>query len=188
MRRPPTLIAAALLSVFALAGCGSAESAATKVAKIPFTSTVLARNSIPALYTCDGKNISPSLEWGAVPADAGELVLFILGFRPEQNSTRFAVSVEWAVAGINPALHRLGPGTLPHGAKVGLSESGKRHYSLCPAKGTTEQYQFELYALPASMAVPPRFVGAEVLGTLNVNRPGTPTIAHGAFVALYKRK
>jgi phosphatidylethanolamine-binding protein (PEBP) family uncharacterized protein len=189
MRQPPKpMLATVLMLGLALSGCGSAGSSATKVVRIPFTSTALVGNKIPARYTCDGQDIPPSLEWGAVPADTGELVLFVLGFIREPDSTRYAISVDWAVAGINPALHRLGSGELPHGVNIGLSESGKRRYSICPPKGTTEQYQFELYGMPTGTAVPSHFVGAQALGSLNIGSTSSPVIAHGAFVALYTRK
>jgi phosphatidylethanolamine-binding protein (PEBP) family uncharacterized protein len=188
MRRTNLIVIAALLGSLALSGCGSTEPSTAKVTRIPFTSTAFVRNSIPARYTCDGQDVSPSLEWGAVPADTGELVLFVLGFRHVPESTRFAVSVEWVVAGIKPTLHGLAAGVLPHGARAGRAENGKTRYSICPAKGAAEQYQFELYAMPASTAVPRSFVGTELLNALNINRAASPAIAHGAFVALYKRK
>jgi phosphatidylethanolamine-binding protein (PEBP) family uncharacterized protein len=42
------------------------------------TSSAFAHNgSIPKLYTCEGKDISPPLAWSGVPAGAKSLVLIV---------------------------------------------------------------------------------------------------------------
>ena len=187
---PKAILGAVLLSALALTGCGSSSSSADKtrgVPTIPFKSAAIQAKQIPARYTCDGKDISPPLEWGAVPASVQNLALFIVGFTPEPSTKTYKISVEWAVAGLNPALHKLAAGQMPHGAYLGLTTSKRSHYSLCPEKGKTVQYQFELYGQPASLSISPHFAAFTVLNAL-VGR-GSPTLAtaHGAFLATYKR-
>jgi phosphatidylethanolamine-binding protein (PEBP) family uncharacterized protein len=168
-----------------LAGCGSAGSSSSHVKavqRVAFKSAAVG-TTIPALYTCDGKNISPPLEWGSVPADTGELVLFAIGFN-RTTGTSYSASIAWAVSGVNPQLHRLAAGHLPPGAHLGVASDGRRGYSICPKKGTTDEYQFELYALPRPISVSPNFAGPPVLDTLTTSHA---VAGHGLFVAAYKR-
>jgi hypothetical protein len=114
-------------------------------------------------------------------------VLFVVGFPPKPASNSYGVSVEWTVAGINPSLHQLDPRRLPAGAFVGVSTSGKRRYSICPKKGITEHYQFELWGLPEKDIVSHGYAGAPVLNVLLPHKGKTPASAHGGFAATYRR-
>jgi phosphatidylethanolamine-binding protein (PEBP) family uncharacterized protein len=186
MRRGRGTIAAAVLAcALAPAGCGG--SSANDIAKIQFTSPVIPNGTIPALYTCDGRNISPPLEWGAVPPGTGELAVFLLGFTPNPTGNRYKATMEWAVSGLSPALHRLNPGKLPPGARLGLNTNNKRRYSLCPKSHEVEHYQFELYAVSASVAIPASFVGFSVVAQLANSKPSGATLGHGLFDAVYER-
>jgi phosphatidylethanolamine-binding protein (PEBP) family uncharacterized protein len=176
------------MSTLTLAGCGHSGSAVTAVAKVPFASAAILGPSIPARYTCDGKDISPPLQWGTVPPGTGELLLVVVGFTPTLGKNAYSISDEWALAGVNPKLHRLAAGQLPPGTHVGLSSDGKARYSICPKKGTSERYQFELYGIPASIAISPRFVGTRVLTSLDAAHGSAGATAHGAFVVTYRRR
>jgi phosphatidylethanolamine-binding protein (PEBP) family uncharacterized protein len=183
MRGRSGAVSAVLLSALALTACGS--SASSTVPKITIKSAAISGKTLPAQYTCDGRDIPPPLEWGAVPAGVENLVLFVVGYTPTGQKVK--VSVAWAVAGLNPALHRLASGQLPPGAYVGLAADGKRRYSVCPEKGTSVQYQFELYGLPASTVVSHQFAGLPILAALT-GSDRKATAAHGAFLAIYKRQ
>ena len=101
-----------LAVVLSLAGCGSSDSAG----KHPHDHVQKRRDERsgdPVRYTCDGSDTTPPLEWGEVPAGTGTLVLFVVGVIPTTKS--YALSVEWAVAGIDPALHMVEAGRLPAG-------------------------------------------------------------------------
>ena len=76
------------------------------------------------------------------------------------------MSVEWAVAGLDPSLHRLTAGQLPTGAYEGLGSAKRESYSVCPAKGTGVHYQFELYGVPSAVKVGPGFSGEAILAAL----------------------
>ncbi len=185
-------IAAAPVVALALAGCGGSSSGATtKVvppAAIPVKSAAVRGTSLLSRYTCDGKDASPPLEWGAVPVETRELVLFVVGIKPTGTPGDDTDSMEWAVAGIDPELHRLAPGRLPAGAHAGLNTDSKQGYSVCPAKGQTEQYQFILYALRPGVKIAQHFGGLPT--AVELSQPGTrfaPT-AEGGFTASYKRR
>jgi len=174
-----------LLLALAVAGCGSGKPAAPPIPTIELKSAAIS-GPIPVKYTCDGQDISPPLEWGSVPARTSELVLVLVSFTPV-SSTRYSVNeVNWAVAGINPQLHRLAAGQLPRGTHVGRANSGTHRYSICPGHGKTEDYQFELYALPESVKVPAKFVNLGAFYVFTTTHQN-PVIGHGVFAAKYTR-
>jgi phosphatidylethanolamine-binding protein (PEBP) family uncharacterized protein len=176
------------MSTLALAACGHSGSAVTAVAKVPFASPAVHGPSIPARFTCDGENTAPPLQWGTVPPNTGELLLVVVGFTPTLEKNAYSISDEWALAGVNPKLHMLAAGELPPGTHVGLASDGKARYSICPKKGTSERYQFELYGIPASVTISPRFVGTRVLTSLSAAHGTSGATAHGAFVVTYTRR
>jgi phosphatidylethanolamine-binding protein (PEBP) family uncharacterized protein len=192
MRRSHAVISCAMFGLaLALAGCGSSADSSevsTTIAPISFTSPVMLKHAIPAVYTCDGKDLNPPLEWGKVPSGTSELLVMVVGLKPNANATSFAVSAEWALAGISPTLRRLSPGQLPTGAHSGVATDGSHHYSICPAKGVNERYEFLLYAVPSSVTLGPNFEDISALALLS--KPGTPHsgLAQGQLVALYKRR
>jgi phosphatidylethanolamine-binding protein (PEBP) family uncharacterized protein len=103
--------------------------------------------SLPAAYTCDGKDISPPISWQNVPIGTAELAIFALNLLPVGGK----LHVDWAVAGIDPSMDGLKAGELPAGAVVGGNGAGGNGYSICTA-GAPETYVFALYALPKSLA------------------------------------
>jgi phosphatidylethanolamine-binding protein (PEBP) family uncharacterized protein len=103
--------------------------------------------SIPATYTCDGKDTWPELQWSGVPSGTEELILFVVGMQPIEGALFF----NWAVAGIDPATEGIEEGELPQGAILGKNGFGKLGYSICP-QGEAETYVFSLYALPSSLS------------------------------------
>lgn len=180
-----------LVAVLALSGCGGSGSgpSATAPTKVTFKSAAIVGHVIPTKYTCDGKNVNPPLEWGAIPHDTGELVLAEVALTPTvPASSNYNAKIEWAVAGIDPALHRLASGQLPAKAYVGLSASGTRHYSVCPKKGATVEYQFMLYGVPSGARVSKDFADEPVLADLTKAGARTFTTAEGVFDAVYVRK
>jgi phosphatidylethanolamine-binding protein (PEBP) family uncharacterized protein len=182
-------VSVVLVTALALSGCGGSGSSAATPTKVTFKSAAIVRNKIPAEYTCDGKNVNPPLEWGAIPSDTGELVLAEVALTPTvPASSNYNARIEWAVAGIDPALHRLAPGHLPPKAHVGLAASGKRRYDLCPKKGAIVEYQFMLYGVPTGARVAKNFADEPVLAALTKVGTRTYTTAEGAFAAVYVRK
>jgi phosphatidylethanolamine-binding protein (PEBP) family uncharacterized protein len=183
-----TSLPLALALALALAGCGGSGTAATiKPLVVPFRSSAIHGGQIPAAYTCDGKDISPPVTWGAIPTSIEELALFALEITPAAQQ-RATITVEWAMTGIKPSLHHLSAGQTPAGAYVLKASNGHRHYSICPPKGQTKLYQFALYALPAGVHASREIGGLELLTNLNKTSPEYKAPAYGAFRASYTRK
>lgn len=190
MRRPLQAISSAtLLATLALTGCGSGTTAPTRQqANIPFQSPVVAGNVLPAKYTCDGRDISPPLEWGQVPAGTKEVALFVLGLTPTPSGGS-AITVDWAVGGVDANLHKLAAGHLPAGTNVGSNADGSKHYSVCPAKGPRKIYEFAIYAVPKSAPkLQGPFKGLQLLGELASTNSPALAPAGGQFAVAYKRK
>jgi phosphatidylethanolamine-binding protein (PEBP) family uncharacterized protein len=196
-RAPGKISVGALLVTLGLVGCGSSLPSTTSTpskaslnrttAVIKLASPALAgHQTIPAAYTCDGRNISPSLTWSAIPHGTAELVIYVLGAEPPRQtkaSTPIKATVQWVVGGLSPKLHGIAAGKLPPGAVVGRNSTNKRsRYFLCPAKGVNERYIFLLYALPHRLAVQPGFKGGPLFNKIN-----TSALAHGLLTSSYKR-
>jgi phosphatidylethanolamine-binding protein (PEBP) family uncharacterized protein len=193
MRRAVTPIHLLALTLAAvLAGCASTAATTSggggggPALSIALSSQALRSRYMPALYTCDGKDVSPPLEWGSLPSGTGEVVLYALGIKPVPKQGNL-ITVEWALAGVNPDLHRLAAGQVPRGASLGLTFHHKRAYSLCPPKGTTARYQFMLFAVPRGIKISPEFEGQQILEALSTRGAEYSAKAEGAFVTFYKR-
>jgi phosphatidylethanolamine-binding protein (PEBP) family uncharacterized protein len=179
---------AACLAMPALAGCGGATATTTApktIPAIPFRSAAFTGNTLPTRYTCDGQDISPPLEWGAVPPGVKSLALFISGFRRPKERV---FSVEWAVAGLNPSLHKLRAGQLPPGAFLGTRGGKPARYSVCPKKRATMLYEFELFGLPAADKLASNFASLRTLASLVLPQSPDLAKAYGNFYAFYTRK
>jgi hypothetical protein len=193
MRRAKNAISiAAVLSALALSGCGSPSAtgsagtalpATTTVAKVALTSPAIHGIALPALYTCDGKNVSPPLTWGTVPSSVEELTVFALGYK---RGVSLQPSIEWAMGGVNPSLHKLAAGQVPANAFLLTASSGKK-YSICPAQGQTEDYVFGVYALPRGIHATPEISGFGLFHNLTEATPQDRAPAVGRFTVHYTR-
>lgn len=138
---------------------------------------------IPATYTCDGKNISPPLEWDGVPENARSLVLIVDDpDAPDPRAPRMTWS-HWVLYNIPPETKGLpeavASNQLPAGTEQGINDWHKPGYGgACPPVGR-HRYFHKLYALdielkPMSRATKDRveaamqrhvLASAELIGT-----------------------
>ena len=128
-----------------------AEKANATVADMTLQSPALRNQQEGVLtytYTCDGRDLSPALNWSGVPAGAKELILYVMNGQPVDGRLFF----DWAVAGLDPATSGIEIGKLPPGAVEGTNSFGQRGYSICPAHGSAETYIFALFALPKALS------------------------------------
>ena len=106
---------------------------------------------MPALYTCEGENISPPLEWTAPPAGTKSLVMISDDPDAPDPAAPKMTWVHWVlynlppVAGVLP--EGVADGDLPAGTLIGINDRQFAGYSgPCPPIGT-HRYFFKLYAL-----------------------------------------
>jgi phosphatidylethanolamine-binding protein (PEBP) family uncharacterized protein len=182
----------ALLAAIVLSGCSNVSTsnnglAAPAPVLVKVKSSAIAGKTLPAVFTCDGKNIWPPLSWGAVPSSVEELALFALA-AVRTKGGRTAIKIEWAMAGIKPTVHSLAAGEIPHGAFVLANTSGKRQYSICPPRGHTQRYSFSLFALPPGARAFAALPSTALLSNLNTPRRGAQATAFGFLSANYTRR
>lgn len=101
---------------------------------------------IPDLHSCDGADISPSLEWSGEPADTKSFALIV-----EDPDAPAGTWSHWLLYDIAAKVHNLAQAYKP--GKLGVSgtnDFGKAGYGgPCPPKGGPHRYFFKLYALDA---------------------------------------
>lgn len=138
---------------------------------------------IPRQYTCDGVDISPGLQWAAVPEETQSLAL--IADDPNAPSGTF---VHWVLYGLSAERHELTENmpkdkTLPNGALQGVNDFGRIGYGgPCPPSGT-HRYSFTLYALDTDLDLPPGQSRAALLDVMQDH-----ILARGQIMGRYKRQ
>ena len=98
--------------------------------------------TIPKLYTCDGSDLSPQLEWTGVPQETQSLALIV-----DDPDAPAGTWVHWVLYDLPPDLSGL-PEAVSGAGTQGKNSSSKLAYSgPCPPKGSPHRYYFKLYAL-----------------------------------------
>jgi Raf kinase inhibitor-like YbhB/YbcL family protein len=106
---------------------------------------------IPVRFTCDGQDISPSLEWSGIPAETKSLVLIVDDPDAPDPAAPKMTWVHWVLYNIPPSVQGLAENitsaSLPAGTKEGVNDWGRNGYGgPCPPIGK-HRYFFKLYAL-----------------------------------------
>ena len=133
--------------------------------------------SIPAVHTCDGKDISPHLTWSGAPEGTKSFALTCID--PDAPMGDF---IHWLIYNIPANAFELPQGgPLPAGAREVANDFGKKPYGgPCPPSGT-HRYFFTIYALKVSD-----------LGTVSkkdfLKKVKENQLASAEIIGLYKRK
>lgn len=114
------------------------------------TSPAFAPNGkIPSLYTCEGQDISPPLEWTGVPMATKSLVLIVDDPDAPDPAHPRMTWVHWILYNLPPDLSGLpaGVSVLPGTGMTGINDWKRKDYGgPCPPIGR-HRYFFKLYAL-----------------------------------------
>lgn len=109
--------------------------------------------SIPAKYSCLGKNISPALAWTEPPAGTQTLALIV-----DDPDAPGGTWTHWVLFNLPPDMRALPEDySAPEGSGIltGKNSSGMNHYEgPCPPSGT-HRYFFKLYALNTAPSLAP---------------------------------
>ena len=143
--------------------------------------------TIPKLYTCDGKDISPPLRWSGVPEAARSLALIC-----EDPDAPRGTWTHWVIFDIPATVKSLGEGvaatervTVAAGeepALQGTNDFGKIGYGgPCPPGGT-HHYLFRIYALDTRLGLGPKTTRLGLLGSIKGH-----ILAEGKLTGLYSR-
>lgn len=116
------------------------------------TSTAFSPNgNIPSLYTCDGSNISPPLQWSGLPEGTKSLVLIVDDPDAPDPAAPKMTWVHWILYNIPPdttgLVQDISVSKLPSGTGQGLNDWKRTGYGgPCPPIGR-HRYFFKLYSL-----------------------------------------
>jgi len=135
------IIISAVISIFILQTQANVNA---KEARMKLTSTEFANNQfIPAKFTCQGENISPSLAIEGIPDKTKSLALIV-----DDPDAPMGTWVHWVVYNM-PLISRIEENSVP--GEQGVNDSGGQDYSgPCPPFGT-HRYFFKIYALDAQL-------------------------------------
>lgn len=132
---------------------------------------------IPARYTCQGENVSPPLSIEGVPENAKSLALVM-----DDPDAPIGTFVHWTVWNVAPR-GEFKEGSVPGGAVEGANGAGKQGYAgPCPPAGT-HRYFFKLYALDATLQLPPN-AGVRELESAMEGK----IVGRAALVGIYRKK
>ena len=107
--------------------------------------------TIPVLYTCDGKDISPDLSWSNIPKNTKSLAI-VLSDKDAPNG----IFYHWVIFNIPANVQAFAQDLqqLPSGSVVGNNSWDRSRYNgPCPPKGALHHYVFTLYALDKKLSL-----------------------------------
>ena len=137
---------------------------------------------IPALHTCQGADLSPSLEWTGAPADAHSFTLAV-----EDPDAPGGIWCHWLLSDIGPKVRSLAQGFRPGALGLsGTNDFGRAGYGgPCPPKGHgPHRYFFKLYALDVhTLGLPAGLKRGEVLHALKGH-----ILGEAQYMARFERK
>jgi len=184
MRATALAILAAALG-WTAAGCGSSAKSRTTApparASMALTSDFTPGATIPRVHTCDGRDISPPVSAGGLPAGTKELVVVMRD--PDAPGGNF---LHWAIANVEPApgsgRATLRAGAIPAGTVQGRNSFGTLGYrGPCPPPGSApHHYHITVYALSRPSMLKTGF-SADAVAAL-------PALATATLIGLYGRR
>ena len=141
--------------------------------------------TIPALYTCDGDNVSPPLAWDGAPAETNAFAL--VTDDPDAPGGTFT---HWVLYGLGSTALSLPEGveTVPMPAyglagSQGSNDAGGIGYTgPCPPPGDPHRYSFTVYALDGLVDVGPGATKDELLAAMAGH-----VLAEARLVGVYGR-
>ncbi|MBN2516539.1 MAG: YbhB/YbcL family Raf kinase inhibitor-like protein [Deltaproteobacteria bacterium] len=131
---------------------------------------------IPGLYTCDGEDISPPLEWHDAPDGTQSFSLIC-----DDPDAPMGIWVHWVVYDIPSNVNTLpehapSEKELTNGGKQGRSDFGTIGYGgPCPPSGT-HRYFFKLYALDSYVDLQPGATKEQLLKAMKGHILGESTL------------
>ena len=101
----------------------------------------LADGPIPATYTCDGANTSPSLTWGEPDLEVAEIAITVT----DDQAPDF---VHWALVGLDSSATAMAEDDIPETVIEGTNGYGQLGYTgPCPPVGETHTYRYTIHFL-----------------------------------------
>lgn len=126
--------------------------------------------AIPQEYTCQGRNISPQLEWEGLPSGTQSLALVC-----DDPDAPAGTWVHWVIYNIPATTSNLKQGIptspqLAEGMLQGKNDFGNRGWAgPCPPPGRPHRYFFKLYALDKVLTAQPGLTKKQILSLIQPN-------------------
>jgi len=142
---------------------------------------------IPKVYTCEGRDIAPPLQWEGVPAEAKSLVLIVDDPDAPDPAAPKMTWVHWVLYNLPPDSYGLPEGAdtadLPSGTGEGLNDWQRTGYGgPCPPIGR-HRYFHKLYALDTRLdQLGDKPVKAEVVAAMQGH-----ILAEAALMGTYQK-
>lgn len=139
--------------------------------------------TIPAKYTCDGDNVSPPLNWGAVPNTTKSIALIC-----DDPDAPMGTWVHWVLFNLPADTTKLSENippdkTLANGARQGTNDFRKIGYGgPCPPSGT-HRYFFKIYAIDTVLDLQAGATKSDLLKAIQGH-----ILAQGQIIGKYKRQ
>lgn len=154
---------------------------------ISLSSTAFTANgSIPAVHTCDGRDLSPPLAWSGVPAEAKSLALIVDDPDAPDPRAPKTTWVHWVLYDIPSSASGLeagaSQGRLPAGTRQGKNDWKRTGFGgPCPPVGR-HRYFHKLYALDITLGDLHEPAKAELERAMEGH-----VLARGELVGTYQR-
>lgn len=133
--------------------------------------------SIPAKYSCVGKNISPALTWNDPPAGTKSFALIV-----DDPDAPMGTWVHWVLFNIPASTRSLPENADASAMSAGKNSSGNMRYDgPCPPSGT-HRYFFKLYALDSTPGLSPGATKEQVLIAI-----GDHILAQGELMGTFSK-
>ncbi len=138
--------------------------------------------SIPSLFTCEGKNISPQISWANYPKNTKSFALIA-----DDPDAPMGTWVHWIVYNIPNKTNELKQNfpldkEFSNGIKQGMTDFGKTGFGgPCPPSGV-HRYFFKVYALDTILDVPYGLTKKYLLEAMEGH-----ILAHGQIMGKYRR-
>jgi Raf kinase inhibitor-like YbhB/YbcL family protein len=177
--------AVALFGCLLTASCGDNKSGKETTMSIQMTSAAFADGQpIPAKYTCDGKDISPPLQWTNAPANTKSFALIA-----DDPDAPVGTWVHWVAYDL-PAGTRALPENVAKtqnitgNAKQGMNDFRRPGYGgPCPPPGKPHRYFFKIYALDTVLGLQPGATEKDLHKAMEGH-----VLAEGQLMGTYQRK
>jgi Raf kinase inhibitor-like YbhB/YbcL family protein len=157
----------------------------TATAQLQLTSPAFAYGTrIPDLFTCEGDDVSPPLQWTGCPVDTRSLALVC----DDPDAPR-GTWVHWVLYNLPKDAVELREGVptnpeLPSGARQGRNDSGRIGYmGPCPPPGKPHRYFFRIYAIDIMLGLQPGISKAELEAAMDQH-----ILGQGTLMGTYQRQ
>jgi Raf kinase inhibitor-like YbhB/YbcL family protein len=177
--------AIALFGCLLTASCADNNNNPPKIMSIQITSTVFAEGKpIPEKHTCQGRDISPPLQWTNAPANTKSFALIA-----DDPDAPVGTWVHWVLYDLPPNTTELPEDVaktqvISNGAKQGLNSWPRLGYGgPCPPPGKPHRYFFKIYALDTMLDLKPGVTKKDLLKVMEGH-----VLAQGQLMGTYQRQ